>query len=623
MANISTLTVKLRAETAKFQNDLKRSKSAAQSWGSAVRRSMNVGAAAVGAMTVALGALTKRSLEVVDQQQKMADRLGLTQKALVGLTLAGEQTGNSQRNLQLALQRSTRRISEAAQGTGTAVTALEELGVSAKALSRLTPDEAFIALAGAFEKVEGQSDKVRLAFKLFDSEGVGLVNTLKLGEEGIRDFIKRTEELGVALERDQTQAIEDANDAIGVMKLAFSGLGNQIAARLSPALVSAAEAITNIVERVTQAIPKFSAWLSKITGVRRELENLTKIDLEAEIKSLTDEIGDYVDLRDTLLIPFDDRSLVPEGIKVQVDYYNDQITKLLERINAAKEQLAKFNEDDGPASPLVAPGVEGADETGSATSGGFRAGSSIIEGIGDEIQRQRDQWIEWRDRAVEAIEATLTPSERLQEAAFQINRELQNNPFFTPELAARLMQQSVDAYLAELERMKQGTDAAAEQMSAFADEAFRNMQGILAEFLFDPFEDGLKGMLKSFGDMLRKMVAELIAQQILTSFFNFLSPGLGTAISAGTSAATTTGNAIGIGRTDNRARVVGERGPELFTPGATGAIRPLGALNFESNLNIGSNEGGLSLATLIPILEENNRKVKGEIVDAFDRGAYA
>jgi hypothetical protein len=37
------------------------------------------------------------------------------------------------------------------------------------------------------------------------------------------------------------------------------------------------------------------------------------------------------------------------------------------------------------------------------------------------------------------------------------------------------------------------------------------------------------------------------------------------------------------------------------------------------NINGGSN---LDAATLIPILEENNRKVKAELLDAFDRGAF-
>jgi len=232
--------------------------------------------------------------------------------------------------------------------------------------------------------------------------------------------------------------------------------------------------------------------------------------------------------------------------------------------------------------------------------------------VGEEIERQKQKWLEWKENAVSAITATLTPSERLQEAAFQLNRELQNNPFFTPELAARLMTQSVDAYIDELERMSKAAEDTATQMTEFQRQAFSNMQDILADYLFDPFEDGLEGMLKSFADMLRQMIAQLVAKQILSYFFGLFGA---------TATTGTTGNAIGIGRTDSRSRVVGENGPELFTPGASGSIRPIGAASFEMHTNI-EGGGNLDIATLIPILEENNKKLKGEMLEAFDRGSY-
>ena len=61
---------------------------------------------------------------------------------------------------------------------------------------------------------------------------------------------------------------------------------------------------------------------------------------------------------------------------------------------------------------------------------------------------------------------------------------------------------------------------AIDDMSVFAEEAARNMQDALAEFLFDPFEDGIEGMLKGFADTLRKMAAEIVAAN-LADYFNF------------------------------------------------------------------------------------------------------
>lgn len=56
-----------------------------------------------------------------------------------------------------------------------------------------------------------------------------------------------------------------------------------------------------------------------------------------------------------------------------------------------------------------------------------------------------------------------------------------------------------------------------EELSPYAEQAARNMQDAFADFLFDPFRDGLKGMLKGFIDIVRRMVAEAAAAKIFGS----------------------------------------------------------------------------------------------------------
>lgn len=54
-------------------------------------------------------------------------------------------------------------------------------------------------------------------------------------------------------------------------------------------------------------------------------------------------------------------------------------------------------------------------------------------------------------------------------------------------------------------------------LSDYAKRAAENMQDAFANFLFDPFQDGLKGMLKGFLDVIRRMVAEQAAAKIFGS----------------------------------------------------------------------------------------------------------
>lgn len=58
--------------------------------------------------------------------------------------------------------------------------------------------------------------------------------------------------------------------------------------------------------------------------------------------------------------------------------------------------------------------------------------------------------------------------------------------------------------------------------------AAENIQDSFADFLFDPFDKGLKGMLKGFVDTIRRMIAEAQSAQILGALFgNNSNSGLG------------------------------------------------------------------------------------------------
>jgi hypothetical protein len=44
--------------------------------------------------------------------------------------------------------------------------------------------------------------------------------------------------------------------------------------------------------------------------------------------------------------------------------------------------------------------------------------------------------------------------------------------------------------------------------------AYRGIQGAMADFLFNPFEKGVQGMLASFGKMLQRMIADAVAADL-------------------------------------------------------------------------------------------------------------
>lgn len=149
---------------------------------------------------------------------------------------------------------------------------------------------------------------------------------------------------------------------------------------------------------------------------------------------------------------------------------------------------------------------------------------------------------------------------------------------------------SLEEYYTALETLDNQYETTSEKaqkfgldIDEFGKQAARNLQDAFADFLFDPFEKGLAGMLASFGNTLRRMAAEAAAQSILTNLFS--KDGLGGvggilgsvfgSIGEGLAGARASGGHVQAGSS----YLVGERGMEVFTPTVSGTIIPNNALS--------------------------------------------
>lgn len=628
MADLAKLIVSLEAQTAKYQAGLERAnRKLARFERNQKRRLRKVsdqfkkfGAAVIAALgTRALVNYTRKTLSLIDTQAKFAARIGLTQKQLAGLALAAETTGVKQNQLSLALQRATRRIAEAAQGTGEAKGALKELGLAATELNRLSPDEVFVKLAGAFENVTNQSDRVRLAFKLFDSEGVALVNTLRLGEDGIRNFQKRAEELGTTLEQRQVKNVEDANNALAEMGAAFQGLGTQITAIVSPGIINFSRTLTNLVATITKALPLFNAWLESITGIRREVERLTLAELELEFAVLTDKARELTAEIDRLAQqgdPFDlggntGGNPVLEARERELRQIRDRLDEIIER---RKEVVGETGVIPGPVIPDIT-------KPSKFTLPKSRVAAAEFKFENSEIGRELRKNIELFDELESVIDETATPLERLKMELADIRATAERNPLIDDELIRRQTELAVQAYQGSIEPLKDVNDEVSVFIAETWKQAARNIQDSFADLFFDPFDASLKDWARNLLDTVRRALAEIAANQLfqllagagggsgglLGGAFNFIGGLFGRR----------TGGSV----FPNQSYVVGESGPEIYTPNAAGRITPGlgGGLVFNMVTNV---EAGVDASRLVPILEQNNRKLKGEIVDELDRGKY-
>ena len=188
--------------------------------------------AAVGAMGYALS----KQVQKVDDLAKTANKLGTTVSTLQELQYAADISGVSANTLNMAMQRLTRRVSEASMGFGEAKGALKELGINAAQLNKLPLDKKMEVLADAFDGVATDGDRVRLAMKLFDSEGVALVNTLNLGSDGLREMAAEAQSLGLSISQVDAQRFEKMQDDITRMKTAAGAAATTFTTELLPVI---------------------------------------------------------------------------------------------------------------------------------------------------------------------------------------------------------------------------------------------------------------------------------------------------------------------------------------------------------------------------------------------------
>ena len=250
MANLANLVVKINANGTALTRGLSRAGKRIKRFASNAKKVMKgikkaflgVGAAA-GLISFAVIRGTKN----LDKLAKTARKIGAPIRALQKLQFQANLSGVSTETLNMALQRMVRRVAEAAKGTGEAVNALKELGIDAAALNQLSPDQQFMRLAGAFRSVGQQSDKVRLAMKLFDSEGVALVNTLSSDLAGASGEFDR---LGVAVSDSQARAAEAFQDTILKVKTLWQSFIMQVASDFAPVLDDVLNKVIGVIEEM-------------------------------------------------------------------------------------------------------------------------------------------------------------------------------------------------------------------------------------------------------------------------------------------------------------------------------------------------------------------------------------
>ncbi len=290
----------------------------------------------------------KGVIDYGDALQKTSLRIGITSEALSQLNHAAEISGISASSLENALKFIAKNSAEAAQGTGTAKDAFEQLGISAKKMVDLSPDEQLLIVADAMQDVESSADRTLIAMDIFGRSGAEMNQLMAGGAEGIRELTDEADRLGLTISTDTANASADFNDMLTRMKGKARGASFEMIENLLPALSDMGKAMDaggedgKGLNLVFQGIGKTLA--SVVTSLQMTGEQLGSFGAIIGA-TVTGQFGLLPDLVEQNNALFGDFATALKDIWFPIEETNDLIEENGEESEEAGRKLKTYTEE--------------------------------------------------------------------------------------------------------------------------------------------------------------------------------------------------------------------------------------------------------------------------------------
>lgn len=516
----------------------------------------------------ALGKSTQEVLDVTEAVSQAITVSGVSAEAAnaaivqLGQGLAsGALRGDELRSV---LEQTPRLAQAIAEGLGVTTGALRELGAEGE----LTADKVFGALqsqAAVLNEEFGQLDAtvsqsltvlnnsfVRFIGRL--DQTLGVTNNLADGfialGKSIDGSVDSVEDMAFSF----TQLVRAGTLSLTTLDNRFDQLQNTLVGTIATIFGddSVAEAAANervqIERELNAEINQITDFLSDERDAFEERKRLFKEAGELDLDVRPDGADGVTPVIDPAAAKeaqklSDSLDKLAESVKRQVDplfVYEQELAKLDELLLTDRITQEQFN------AALAAAGQTYA----AATPAGQEYNAMLAEGA-------------------RVTAAALTPAEEYANTVNNLAQLLESG-FITQETFAR----SVEDAAEQLKSATAETGALGVFLEQVAIQAARNIQTAFADFLFDPFDQGVEGLVSNFADALKRMAAEALSQQILSGIFNLATAGAG---GGGTGIIQAIGGALAGRQTGGplvagQASMVGERGQEAFVPREAGQV---------------------------------------------------
>jgi len=211
------------------------------------------------AATVAAGAIagvTLAAARYADQAAKTADRLGIDVEEYSALAVAADLADVSISGLISSSQSYARQLEAAASGSQRQAEAFARLGIDAK--EALASNESFAevlpTIIDRLGEIESPALRAATAQQVLGRGARDLAPMIRAGSESLREARRITEEWGLSMRRDATNASEGLNDALALLRYRAQGIAIAFGLRLVPAAERAVKAFSEMLDAMQPRI---------------------------------------------------------------------------------------------------------------------------------------------------------------------------------------------------------------------------------------------------------------------------------------------------------------------------------------------------------------------------------
>lgn len=578
MATIASLLIELGANVARLQQDMDRAGRVVDRWSKHTESSVSAIKTAFAGLGVAIGvgsfvAGMQRAIDKADAFDEMAQKIGATAESVSELTYAFERESVSQEAAMKGLKTLATTMFEASQGGKEAVAMFKGMGVQFESLPGvLRPtDEVLLDLSERFANMRDGPEKAALAVKLFGKAGMDMIPFLNQGRTGIAQLREEARRLGVVVSTEAAASAATFNDNLRAVRASGEGLMMQLANNMLPSL-------TNIAKAMKLAAEEGGVLKAVIVGIGGAMsEMFTKSD-EAQLRAVEQRLAnlrkEWTTMREA------PGGWARNGLDKRLDKKQAEIVAAMKEEEEIKARIVARDKELAAGRPKPKADLDARD---------FAAeGKTKKDPDADLVWKQWVEWEEeWAQVMSEAAMAADKMNERIREREMLENKWGDTFEGMTNEEIKeweRRKLAAIDA-LREIEeenmRVRAGFDEngnAIREVKKEGNEVAKDIGLVFQSAASDAIREW-----KGFKNLLKSVALDIAQMMFKKAVVDPVGKGASALIDAGIKAVFGGARADGGPVMAGRTYLVGERGPELFTPGSSGGITPNHALGGGGN----------------------------------------